>query len=298
MVVQSWERSKYKYDCDYLVLPEEINPSDRLCLAKTRAIIYRKARDLKYAVLDDDISFKRRNSKRFTGISNMEKSSRAATHQDILEMFELFTNWLDEPSVTMCGPSQIQNIPANTSFKNNTSVFSAVFINGPDFRDILEELPLTVVRYSEDVLFNLSLLTRGYGNRSSQEFCFFNNSLTGRLTEGVWADAEFQDVWKDHKRIAEFFPDFFKIQVNENGERAEGGFRNFGKVKTYWSKAFKSSQENTDMVKRTTRGKQKLMPALKKCSHKISQLIRFLRDLCGRTVGGLFGASPDVVVAM
>jgi hypothetical protein len=24
----------------------------------------------------------------------------------------------------------------------------------------------------------------------------------------------------------------------------------------------------------------------------------FLRDLCGRTVGGLFGASPDVVVAM
>lgn len=242
MVVQAWERSQYNYDCEYLVLPEEINLSDRLCLAKTRAFIYHEARDLKYAVLDDDISFKRRNSKRFSGISNMEKSSRAATPDDILEMFELFTNWLDEPSVTMCGPSQIQNIPAKETFRNNTSVFSAVFINGPDFRDILDELPLTVVRYFEDVLFNLSLLTRGYGNRSSQEFCFFNNSLTGKIAEGVWADAEFDDVWADHKKIADLFPDFFKIALNENGERLEGGFRNFGKVKTLWRKAYKSSQ--------------------------------------------------------
>jgi hypothetical protein len=248
MVVQSWERSKYKYDCDYLVLPKEINPSDRLCLAKTRAIIHSTARNSKYAVLDDDITFKRRNSKRFTGISNMENSSRSATQNDILEMFELFTNWLNEPTVTMCGPSQIQNIPANTSYRNNTGVFSAVFINGSHFSDILEELPLTEVRYCEDVLFNLSLLTRGYGNRSSQEFCFFNNSLTGKLPEGVWADAEFQDVWNDHKRIAELFPDFYKIELKENGERAEGGFRNFGKVTTYWSKAYKSSLKDKGTV--------------------------------------------------
>lgn len=180
----------------------------------------------------------------------MERSARAATQDDILEMFELFSNWLDEPTVTMCGPSQIQNIPANTSFRNNTAVFSAVFINGSHFSEILEELPLTEVRYSEDVLFNLSLLTRGYGNRSSQEFCFFNNSLTGKLPEGVWADTEFLDVWKDHQRIAEFFPDFFKIELNEKGERVEGGFRNFGKVRTYWSKAYKSSQRNTDVAVR------------------------------------------------
>lgn len=248
MVVQSWERSEYKYDCDYLVLPEDINLNDRLCLAKTRAIIYREARNQKYAVFDDDISFKRRNSKKFTGISNMEKSSRAATHEDIYEMFELYSRWLDEPTVTMCGPSPIQSIPATTLFRNNTSVFSAVFINGNDFSDILDELPLVEVRFREDVLFNLSLLTRGYGNRASQEFCYFNNSLTGKLQEGVWAEADFQNVWKDNKRIAEFFPDFFKIELNESGEMREGGFRNFGKVKVYWRKAYKSSQKGADTV--------------------------------------------------
>jgi hypothetical protein len=244
MVVQSWEREKYEYDCDYLVLPEEINLSDRLCLAKTRATIYREARDIKYAVLDDDLTFKRRNSKRFTGISNMEKSSRFATPDDILEMFELFSQWLDELTVTMCGPSYINNVPAKTAFRNNASLSSAIFVNGPDFRDILDELPLTLVKYSEDALFILSLLTRGYGNRLSQEYCFRNNSATGKLPEGVWSDTNFQDVWEDHKKIAELFPDFFKIQLDENGQRAKGGFRNFGKTRTYWNKAYKSSQKS------------------------------------------------------
>ena len=40
LVVQSWERKKYKYDVDYLVLPKEINLDDRLCLSKSRKIIY------------------------------------------------------------------------------------------------------------------------------------------------------------------------------------------------------------------------------------------------------------------
>lgn len=40
LVVQSWEIKKYKYDVDYLVLPKEINLDDRLCLSKSRKIIY------------------------------------------------------------------------------------------------------------------------------------------------------------------------------------------------------------------------------------------------------------------
>lgn len=240
MVVQAWERSQYKYDCNYLVLPEAINLTDRLCLAKTRAIIYKEARNEKYAVLDDDLTFKRRNSKRFTGISNMEKSSRNATHDDIREMFNQFSIWLDDPKVTICGPTQIQNIPATVAYRNNTSMTSGIFVNGSDFSLILDDLPLSEVRYGEDTLFFLSLLTRGYGNRASQEFCFSNNSLTGKLKEGVWDGTTFEEVWDDHKRIAEIYPDFFNIEVDEKGDRVKGGFRGYGKVKTFWAKAYKS----------------------------------------------------------
>lgn len=264
MVVQSWERSKYKYDCGYLTLPEEINLNDRLCLAKTRAIIYREARNEKYAILDDDLTFKRRNTKRFNGISNMEKSSRNATHDDIREMFELFSTWLDEPTVTICGPAQIQNIPATTFFRQNTSVTGAIFVNGSDFNRLLDELPLEEVRYGEDTLFILSLLSRGFGTRASQEFCFANHSLSGKIKEGVWDGTTFEEVWKDHKKIEALFPDFFKIQLEADGQRVKGGFRNFGKVRVFWSKAYKSSQSEAVVSKSEPLGNQAIeMPSLK-----------------------------------
>ena len=63
MVVQEWERNKYQYDCEYLVLPPEINLKDYYCLPKTRKLIYEAGKNIKYAVIDDDLIFKRRNSK-------------------------------------------------------------------------------------------------------------------------------------------------------------------------------------------------------------------------------------------
>ncbi|MCL7409444.1 hypothetical protein [Marivivens donghaensis] len=242
LVVQEWEQNNYNYDCDYLVLPSEINLGDRLCLAKTRAHIYRTARNEKYAVLDDDIVFKRRNSKRFTGNSNMATSSRQATDDDLTEMFELFSQWLDEKNVTLCGASQVQNIPATQAYRNNASLSSAIWVNGSDFSDVLDDLPLTEVKYGEDTLFFLSLLTRGFGNRVSQEFCFENKSLGKDLQQSLWDSATHDEVWRDHQRIQELLPDFFKVLLDAEGNRVPGGFRNYGKVRTYWSKAFKQSQ--------------------------------------------------------
>jgi hypothetical protein len=244
MVVQSWERNQYHYDCEYLVLPEDINLSDRLCLAKTRAFIYREARSEKYSVLDDDLLFQRRNSKRFTGVSNMEKSARPATDEDIIEMFETFSSWIELPTVTVCGPSQVRNFPRTHLFQNNTALSSAIWVNGNDFDSILDELPLIDVKYNEDVLFLLSLLTRGFGNRASQEYCIDNTSLGKDLVQVVWNGTTHQEVWDDHKKIAEHFPDFFKIPLEPDGTRVSGGYRNFGKAKTLWSKAYKSSQSD------------------------------------------------------
>ena len=59
MVVQAWEQKEYKYDCEYLVLPDtsEYHFTEYYCLPKTRRFIYEHGKNIKYCVLDDDIEF-------------------------------------------------------------------------------------------------------------------------------------------------------------------------------------------------------------------------------------------------
>jgi hypothetical protein len=242
MVVQAWERPQYNYDCEYLVLPDikQYHFSDYYCLPKTRRFIYEMGKDIKYCVLDDDLNFHRRNTKYFGGEDNMEKSKRVATSQDILEMFELYDIWLDEDTVTCCGCSHIENPPSDKFYVNNSSLGSALWLNGKHFKDDLYKWDLTSIRVMEDTHFLLTLLTNGYGNRVSSEFCFSNMSVLKKSMEStVWDTQTFEQTHNDHKKIEERFPKYFKILYNEDGTRVEGGFRNYGKVKVSWSKAYK-----------------------------------------------------------
>ena len=250
LVVQKWERPKYKYDVDYLVLPENLTTKEYLCLAKTREIIYEAGKNIKYAIIDDDIIFRRRNGKRFGLPSDMDKSQRVCSDSDIIEMFNTFDKWLDEKDVSFCGPSQIQNIPSTVLYRNNTSISSCVFFNGIDFCNILKDLPTKEVKYGEDTLFFLSLLSKGYGNRVSQIFAFSNESLKNNIKSDVWDNSEYNDVWNDHKKIENLFPKYFQILLDSNGNRIKGGFRNYGKTKTFWNKCYKSSQINKEEVKK------------------------------------------------
>lgn len=241
MVVQAWERDKYGYDCDYLVLPdlEEYHFSHYYCISKTRKFIYDAGKDMKYVVLDDDLLFGRRNAKYWTGISNMEMSKRKCTEQDVLDMFAMYEEWLDEEEVTVCGCSHAENPPSNKAFSRNSSLGSALWINGKDFREELPELDLTSVKVMEDTYFLLQLLDRGYGNKVSQEFVFFNQSVhTKSMQSTIWDEQTFQDTLKDHKIVEAAFPGIFTILYDENGERVKGGFRNYGKVRVKWSKAY------------------------------------------------------------
>ncbi len=244
MVVQAWERDKYQYPCDYLVLPEEINLDDYYCLPKTRKIIYEAGQNMKYAVLDDDLTFGRRNAKYWTDESNMEMSKRKATEADVLEMFDLYSKWLDEPTVTVCGCGHAENPPQGNEYSNNASLSSAYWINGNDFKDLLPELELTRTKVAEDVVFLLSLLAHGYGNRVSQEFIFFNNSVhKADMTSTVWDEQTYENTQRDHKIVESMFPGIFTILYDDKtGERISGGFRDFGKSKIRWSEAFGSAQ--------------------------------------------------------
>ena len=241
--VQAHEREQYQYPNEYLVLPEYITPHHPRAIAHTRKVIYEAGRDIQYVMLDDDITFKRRNAKYWTGESNMEKSQRPATHDDVLEMFDTFDRWLDE-GVTFCGPGFSENPPTGKPFQSNTSMSSAYWIDGPQFTHVLDEFPVTDVKVAEDVVFILSLLTRGYGNRVSQEFCMTNTSVHKKMDSVVWDDQTRETVLRDHKRIEELFPGLFEILYDADGDRVGGGFRDFGKSRIHWSKAYKQSQRN------------------------------------------------------
>jgi hypothetical protein len=245
-VVQAWERPLYSYVCDYLVLPDtpEFHYSDYYCLPKTRKFIYDAGKDMKYAVIDDDIKFRRRNTKYITGVSNMEKSQRFVTDEDFDEMLTTFDKWLDE--VTVVGCAQTENPPSSVPYRENTSLTSAFFVNGTHFKDLLPSLDLTSVRVSEDVCFLLSLLTNGYRNRVSEEFLTYNSSNNDKkMPSTVWDTQTSEQTLKDHKKLEAMFPGIYRIQYDDTGKRIEGGYRNHGKTSVQWSKAFNSKVTNT-----------------------------------------------------
>lgn len=245
LVVQAWERPQYNYDCKYLILPdtEEYHYSSYYCLPKTRLQIYQAGKNMKYAVLDDDVLFGRRNVKYFGQPSNMEKSKRLATDSDILEMFSVYDEWLNDSNITVCGCSQVQNPPAKKIYSTNASLSSALWINGTHFSSKLNTFDLTSVRVAEDINFLLTLLTNGYGNRVSQEFLVINESVvqSKRMKSTVWDNQLFEQTHNDHKILQNKFPNVFKILYDDAGNRIPGGFRDCGKIQVYWSKAYKAT---------------------------------------------------------
>lgn len=260
MVVQAWERPLYTYDCEYLVLPDtqEYHYSDYYCLPKTRKFIYEAGQNMKYCLFDDDVVFGRRNSKYFGGASNMPASKRQCTEHDIDEMFDMFDRWLDLPTVTVCGCSQVENPPSGTfeqisydkveCFRNNASLSSAFWINGNHFKNVLPELDLTSVRVGEDACFLLSLLSHGYGNRVSGEFVMYNTSNNKKLKSTVWDQQTYEQTLEDHKRLEKMFPGVYTILYDQDGNRLKGGYRDFGKSKIEWSKAYKASKQDENTL--------------------------------------------------
>jgi hypothetical protein len=241
-VVQAWEREQYKYDAEYLVLPEDITLDCYNALSRTRRLIYEAGKNIQYCMIDDDFTFLRRNAKYWTGESNMEKSKRKCTDDDMFDMFAKFQEWLDS-GVTVCGCGMSASFPDSKEYIDNTSVCGSYWINGKDFAEHLDDMHLTKVRTAEDDLLLLGLLTRGYRTRKSNEFIFDNHSVAdANEKSAIWDAAEFESVHNDHKFIQSLYPKYFKILYDENGKREAGGYRDFGKRSIKWKQAYKDSQ--------------------------------------------------------
>ena len=247
-VVQEWERDQYHYDAEYLVLPKEITLDSENPLSNTRRLIYEAGKNMQYCMFDDDLSFVRRNSKYWSGNSNMEKSVRKSNEDDVREMFDVIQNWLDG-GLTVCGCGMRSTPPNTKQYNDNTSVNGTYWFNGTHFADDLDDMHLTEVHTAEDDLLLLGLLTRGYTTRRSCEFLFDNQSVASLKEESaVWDNLEFDKVHNDHKFIQSLYPKYFKILYDSEGKRESGGYRNFGKRSIRWNKAYKDSQKNSNTL--------------------------------------------------
>jgi len=240
LVVQAWERPQYKLDCEYLVLPESIHYTDSRAVAKTRQVIYNHAKNLRYAILDDDLRFKRRNSKYWTGVSNMDTSAKICDPSEVDEMFVLFDTWLDDPNIAFCSCSQTNNPPGSTPFRDNASISSAYWIDGPKILDIVENTDFSVLSVSEDVYFILKLLNNGRQNRISTEFAVDNRSYNLlSMNSTLWDNITSDIVTQDHIFLAKEFPGIYEILYDVNSKIRSGGYRDTGKTRIHWNKAFK-----------------------------------------------------------
>ena len=203
MVVEPGERHLYDYDCEYLELPEEVVGSWTQ-LAQTRLFIHKHAGAIKYCVTDDDILFKRRNSKYWTGKSNFDKTKRKATHEDVALMFGIFDTWLDEPSIGVVGLSDAGAPPPDFEYADTQPVYSCVFYDGRMLSEVIDSIDICSLRIAEDVLFLFEVLSRGINTRKSVEWIFDNRSMHDKTLQ------ESRIVWTEMYEDGEEKPvDFF-----------------------------------------------------------------------------------------
>ena len=188
MVVEPGERHLYDYPCEYLEIPEKL-VGTWTQLAETRLFIHKHAGAIKYCVADDDIKIRRRNAKYWTGQSNMEKSKRDATAEEMLDMYETVDKWFDESAIGVVGLSDAGSPPSSKEYEDTKDVYSYVFYDGRMLSEVIDDMDICSLRIAEDVLFLYEVLSRGINTRKSTEWMYDNRSMVQKDlsdTREVW----------------------------------------------------------------------------------------------------------------
>jgi hypothetical protein len=179
MVIEPSERHLYNYKCDYLELPNTM-VGTWTQLAQTRKFIHQHAGKIKYAMIDDDLVVYKRNAKYFNGVSDMEKSKRKAKPEEIINLFDTASFWLDNPDIGVIGISEPHTPPRPKVYSDTTGAFSFIFIDGKKISEFVNEID-TNIRVAEDLLFIFLCLSKGVNTRIMNDFLFINKSFSKEL---------------------------------------------------------------------------------------------------------------------
>ena len=252
MVVEPSERHLYNYPCQYLEIPKKL-VGTWTQLAETRLFIHKHAGAIKYCIADDDIIIGRRNAKTWTGKSNMEKSRRVATPEEVSLAFEIMDKWLDEKDIGITGFSNSGQPPPGSEYQDTVGCFSIIMVDGRMISKIIHDINVTELRTGEDILFLFECLSRGINTRLSTEWLHDNKSMssykTMKDTRIVWTgmygkDEEIpsmEEIYQnDHnqnavEQIQKRFPMGIKI-YEKNGMK---------KHTRYWKRVYKPATESS-----------------------------------------------------
>ena len=258
MVVEPGERYLYQFPCEYLEIPEKL-VGTWTQLAETRLFIHKHAGTIKYCVPDDDILIGRRNAKYWTGKSNMEKSKRRATQEEILTLYETVDKWFEEPDIGIVGLSDSGTPPANNEYQDTKDVYSYIFYDGRMISKVIDEMDITSLRIAEDVLFLYEALSRGINTRKSTEWMYDNRSMVQKdLQESriVWTgmydkkeDSPFDTVSTPIPSNFYQSDEHYKAMryIQEKYPHAVRIFEKDGKLKNVklWKKIYKPATESS-----------------------------------------------------
>lgn len=238
MVIDPNERHLYNYSCEYLELPKEII-GQWTQLAQTRKFIHKHAGKIKYAMIDDDLVVMKRNSKFWTDNSDMEKTKRLATSEEILRLFDTASEWLNKEDIGIVGLSDGMTPPLNTEYVDTKGVFGYLFFDGKMISEIVDELDVSI-RVAEDLLFLFECLSNGINTRMSNEFLYLNKSESSELKNRrpIWQNLFKEQMPKDYfqtdehyealKYIKNKFPKGIKIYEEDGVKKNE----------KYWKKVY------------------------------------------------------------
>ena len=251
MVVQRQEESLYreKYDCRFMIVDDDIG------LTKTRTQIFEKNRGNKFCMIDDDVTFWRRNQKYVKQVqsgyvdfkpnmvditceSDMDGSKREMNEKDFDEMFEEFNDLLDngdtyrpdQPIIQVSCREQLKP-PVGIRTSTNLASYSCFFFNGVHIDKIFDDIDWNMTKVGQDSMWQLEFLLHGYQIRRSDIFCI--NSLWWQ--EGGVAEYRDAKMFNDeHEKFIEKWPAYC-YKTKNMVERKVGEVID---IRYRWRKAF------------------------------------------------------------
>jgi hypothetical protein len=230
MVVQQQERDQYDYDCEYLVVADEIG------IAKTRELIYYHAGNNHFAMLDDDIKFYRRNSKYYDEEPNMDTSKRLMTLEDWNDWLDQLNTWFSMHDVMHVGHRDLSLPPAGVNHYFNKLFIAAHWIDGSKLSKFVNDVDWNLAQVGEDNVLAIECAMHGHKNITSDEFCMDRWSTA--FAEGGCSEFRTSEVNEiEHIKICEKYP--YLTMTNKYDE-----WKHIGRIRKFkcdLQSAYKSS---------------------------------------------------------
>tara|TARA_B100000579_G_C22833410_1_gene857268 strand:+ start:121 stop:906 length:786 start_codon:yes stop_codon:yes gene_type:complete len=226
MVVQEHERPLYKYNVEYMVVPDDIGNS------KTTDLLLRDGckRKINFCMIDDQVFFKRR----YLNYKDLGLPSKLNfTEKDYDDCFKTMNSWLNEGYIN-CGLRSCYIPPMNTDYIENGKICAVKFWNGKILSEIINDVEICIERQTEDLTLILQYLLRGYKNRQSNLFLMHKKSYKsgGCFAAGRTPETTFNA----HRRIIKRFPKYIKQTFDKK--------TGMSKLTVKWSQAYKDSQRS------------------------------------------------------